>query len=552
MTLSLPSRHSKQLEEKRLSGVFSYSGVFWVNDDDDQQSGDAVPVQQIDNQNTAIDCPRDLEDFTRLWIYLKGVHEMVKGSEPMLVGLKWKEVSEGSPAIRLFEAYEQDGGDEYLKDETNATQQIQGQYGQAIEAMFSGNTVVTSAEPFIFPSEIWDELDEEHYKKYFLFEGVSEGKGKLQLVFLNQNQEEIGEAPPIYLEISNIKKMYQRSEGNQFIQPWDERDEAVIFVHGWRMSPEGSTSFAETMYKRLWHRGFKGRFAYFRWDTDWSSSFEWLPYLGEPIDAYLAHYNDSEHNAWLAGQSLKNFVNSIPKSNKNIAAHSMGNIVAGSALLAGMNINNYALMQPAVPAACYDERQEIEQTLQYNHLTFTMWDEDSPDDDPDPVTRALAYRGRLKNVGGNLVLFHLKDDYATFRAWEINNDQAKPPGNLSANFRYQRNNPNGQKLYKYHYENVMMGEVEVQQEVVDYYLSDPYEAMPYACRSWGKAAGAEPDTQGAIDDKVNLSAPVFQLPEEETPGFGDEHSGQFNANIQNLKPFYDELINKLQVGPPNP
>ena len=53
-------------------------------------------------------------------------------------------------------------------------------------------------------------------------------------------------------------------------------------------------------------------------------------------------------------------------------------------------------------------------------------------------------------------------------------------------------------------------------------------------------------------NNVDLSAADFALPGESFSGFGDEHSGQFNANIQSLKPFYDTLINKLGIGPPNP
>ena len=178
-----------------------HNGVFWVNDDNDgtpsmeEEFLNANP----DNDGTQILSRRDLEDFTRLWVYLKGVHHMVKGQNAMFVGLKWKDVTEGDPRIRLFEACEQDGGIQYLKDENVATQQTDGQYGTALQSL-NGQLTVNNSDVFIFQSEIWDELDEENYKKYFLFEGVSEGKGKLQLVFLDQNQEEIGEAPPIYLE----------------------------------------------------------------------------------------------------------------------------------------------------------------------------------------------------------------------------------------------------------------------------------------------------------------------------------------------------------------
>ena len=250
----------------------------------------------------------------------------------------------------------------------------------------------------------------------------------------------------------------------------------------------------------------------------------------------MANYNDSESNAWLVGSSLASFLNSLPSHYpRNVAAHSMGNIVVGSALLAGANLQNYALMQAAVPAACYDEDEaRIKQTQMYNHLAFTMWDELTPDDDPDPAVRHMAYRGRLKDISGNLISFYLPQDYATSFAWEINNDQTKPPNAIfAANFRYYRYNLFGTKLYKYR--------MLVNLEILDHYLTNPYEAMPYACRTWGKAAGTESRTQGSIDASVDLSSASYNLPGESS-GFGDEHSAQFNTRIQQLTPFYNQIL----------
>lgn len=227
----------------------------------------------------------------------------------------------------------------------------------------------------------------------------------------------------------------------------------------------------------------------------------------------------------------------------------MGNIVVGEAMRLGMQVNNYALMQPAVPAACYDEREVLKQTSTYDHSFLgqdvTMWDEASPDDDPDDATRNLAYRGMLKDIGqnGNLILFYLPNDSATSNAWELNNDLTKPSGTLSGYFRYNRNAQPGQKLYK-----------DDGAGLHDHLWLSRSESATYACRTWGKAAGAEFRTQGAIAaaNRVDLSSPTFALPGETEPGFGDEHSGQFTARIQQLKPFYDELMSRLDIGDPNP
>ena len=137
----------------------------------------------------------------------------------------------------------------------------------------------------------------------------------------------------------------------------------------------------------------------------------------------------------------------------------------------------------------------------------------------------------LKDIGRtcNPINFYLPADNATSYAWEINNDVTKPPGDMSANFRYRRENPNGEKLYRYDVNH---------NEIIDYYLSSRYEAVSLACRTWGKAVGAEAQTEGAIPsaNRVNVGDPSFQLPTESPgSGFGDEHSGQFNFTIQQLK-----------------
>ena len=149
----------------------------------------------------------------------------------------------------------------------------------------------------------------------------------------------------------------------------------------------------------------------------------------------------------------------------------------------------------------------------------------------------------LKDIGRtcNPINFYLPADNATSYAWEINNDVTKPPGEMSANFRYRRENPNGEKLYKYDVNH---------NEIIDYYLSNRHEAVSFACRTWGKAVGAEEQTEGAIPpaNRINLGGPSFQLPTESPgSGFGDEHSGQFNSDIQQLKQFYDQLLQSLDV-----
>jgi len=520
---------------------------FWVNDDEDKDDPDDpenVNTSNPDGDDNQIEAKRDLEDFTRLNVNIGALHEAV-AEGTIQVGLKWKETSSGSPQIKVWRNLSPNGGTQYLSDD-----------GVAAEHLNLGNPGhIQGSSSYIIPTQFWEdaELSASQPFGYLLFEGVEEGKGRLVVTLHDSSGAEIGEGAGVWLDIKNIKKMYERNTSNQFVQPWDETQETIVFVHGWKMSPEGSTSFAETMYKRVWHRGYKGRFAYFRWNTDYSGFWSWLPYVGQAIDSYLSDYNGSEETGWNSGDELKTYVDSLPYV-KNIAAHSMGNIVVGSALTQGMSINNYAMMQAAVPASCYDDTTNVQQTTQYNHtagpLTFTMWDANSPDADTDPATRALTYRGRFAGVSGSLINFYLPDDFATSFAWEVNNDQAKPPRTVSSfaeRYEYAAVGAAGQKLYKYYIES-NPGDPPTQSFEVDYYLTDPVEAMAYACRAWSKAVGADGGTGGSVDSSVNLGSSQFQLPgNPANTGFDERHSGQFNYNIQDLMPFYNSLLDALEV-----
>lgn len=510
---------------------------FWLNDDDDRNGLDHPGSSTKDYTNTEIDSKRDLEDFARLHIYLQGLSGAISSGQ-VKVGVRWKEVT-GDPGIRIYKAVESDGGTKYLSDDVAAGQQIGGMFRSCITGENGRQRV--AADGFVFQPDFWSRLTDAHTTQFLLFEGVSEGKGRLIIeLYKADGVTKLGEGPGVWIDIKNIKKMYQ-GPGTTFQQPLDERPQAIVFVHGWNMSPEGSLNFAETMFKRLWHRGFKGRFATLRWDTHYSDAFDNLPVIGSVVEGYLADYNSSERIAWQSGLALKAVVDALPAGySRNLVAHSMGNIVAGSALLAGLTVNNYVLLQAAVPASCYDDRDLLKQPQSqrpYVGVDVTLWENDTPDDDPVAETRALAYRGRLSGDRGNLVSFYLPNDAATTYAWEFNNDQFKP----ATTYGYTRGAGvvmgTQMGLWK------RIGSIEVG-------LNDPFETMPLACRSWSKLVGAESRTAGAIQGNLDLSSETFSLPGA-TLGFREEHSAQFNRSIQVLQPFYQELLRALKI-PQNP
>ncbi|HEY0257728.1 MAG TPA: hypothetical protein VGC39_09820, partial [Candidatus Methylacidiphilales bacterium] len=390
----------------------THSFRYWVNSFDERNETDNAGSTYQDSNSTTILDERDLENFTRLWIYNK-VPSGFFGSTKIQFGLKWKSVT-GSPSIRLFRAYEADGGTKYVTDASTAAAIYTdgtGKYSSCVLDKSSRNVVTPvsgAAADFIFADGIDNAYSPTAPKQCFIFEGVGVGQGELVPVYLNSSGTEIGEGPGVWIDLENIKTMYKSSDADQFVQPWDEAHQGIVFVHGWNMSPNGSRTFAEDMFKRLWHRGYKGRFCYFRWATG-AGPFvddDSPPTLVTEIDGYLANYNTSEYTAWHTGAALDAFIaGAVPRGyTKNLAAHSMGNIVVGSGFLNGLHVDHYAMLQAAVPSCCYDtstsRQQTTPTTVAYDiagfTLNVTLWGggNHTPDDDPDSATSALAYRGR--------------------------------------------------------------------------------------------------------------------------------------------------------------
>jgi pimeloyl-ACP methyl ester carboxylesterase len=534
--------------------------VFWTNDDHDGENDNITeePINLVEDwMFDGIRSRRDLEDFAPLALYIGGLQEAIANGD-ILVGLKWKNAT-GTPAIKLAKAYEQTEPFKYLTDSDTALSQIATGYKETLTDK-DNKSIVEGSGTFIFKPEFWSGLTTANPKKYVLFEGAKVGKGHLVITFHKADGTEIGEGPGVWMDLKNIKTMYERAKatpesiaspyeatgptddppepnmgwvsnpnGHPFEAAWDEdttNKNYIVFVHGWNMSYDGAQNFAETAFKRMWWRGYKGRFAAFRWPTYWNNA------TGiDPIDAYLAWYNESEYIAWKSGKSLKQYVNQLPAGYaRNLVAHSMGNIVAGSALKEGMNVVNYALLQAAVPAACYDSSATLTQAPGPGVFGLTYWDTPTPDDDVDPLTSALGYRGRLQSVGANLVNFFLPDDSATTTAWEFNNNSFKPYDPFgSGKYHYDLNAPAGQKL------NITF------LLSVGRFVRTPHEAMALVDQSPTKVVGADGRTGGAIDGSVNLSDSVYGGP----LGFDTEHSAEFNRRIQTVQTFYYDLLDRL-------
>ena len=233
---------------------------FWINDDFDVDNKDQERGTP-DWQDGLIQCTRDLEDFTRIQIFVGGLREGFESGKFKL-GFEWKNTS-GSPAVQIYPQIDPSGGDGYLKDQQKADAQIASGVptGRWSIVAQGGQTLIGTGQAKVFPSLPTSIAGSNFHDKgviNLLFEGCGEGKGQLCITIHDESGNKIGDGPGVWLDLMNVKKMYVRKEGYvvgyvspyaqdsyqdmksanrdydnfTFAVPADEEVKVVVFVHG--------------------------------------------------------------------------------------------------------------------------------------------------------------------------------------------------------------------------------------------------------------------------------------------------------------------------------
>ncbi len=503
--------------------------VFWVNNDYDGVSpllSASDPGKDYEGYTSAvpnyakptINCQRDLEDFARLWICGMPILATNAGYE---VTMSWANIS-GNPAIKLFSAIETNGSIGYLTNSSIAVAQAGWPYTAGPGSPNWAIGEVTVSNTLTLPSNFFTNSS----NKYFLFEGAGIGKGELVLT-ISQNGTNILAQTSAWFDLRKVNDMFEHAHIEGVLTTFpsmrtnstststfkidSQPDEAsgdakqlIVQLHGWNNSPQQSESYAQTIFKRLYWQGYQGRFAALRW----------------PTLTGLLTYNRSEYIAFRSAAGASAYFNSLrsrfPDYSINAAAHSMGNIVMMEALrlqaASGSNaLNNYVLMEAAVPAHCYDTNAPLCPGL------FT-----EEFDHPTPNTY-FSYPGAIDNaLRGTMVNFFNTNDLA-LAAWVGNQLLQKPEGTLGYYI--------APGVQPYLFPSTL--------------ITDPREIMGFCARPRSYAVGAQPGVQGVIDGtEVDMHVRF---------DFGDtaaDHSGQYTRSIQQVRAFYSTLLEKIDESQP--
>lgn len=541
----------------------------WINDDGDNDGISDDNVSKLDRSGTndpdfEDDAPnslRDLEDFSRLQVLFSGEQETVDWLFGKLKEDKVKFVLAPPPSsgdgvkINFMQHLDPQGGLGYLDGDYSGDleSQLRAEMWTSLPSNLKGcddgssegvlGWFAGTLKPIV-RSEV---LNRQGNQLNFLFEGVQTGKGKFTLL-MARGENPIQETASVWLELLDVREMFeqvqivesqegeyswQTKQHGTFESPRDEEGKQIVFVHGWNMEEGGTASYAEISFKRLWWQNYKGRFSSVYWPTGTS----------------LLSYMPSEFKAWKCGSALKDYVNSLKDKGRsvNVMAHSMGNIVVGSALKEGAEIGVYALLNAAIPAECYDDREVLRQNPYEKNLgtygmkfanlvtntqwsSFDAWAKPSVGDDSNKEISALGYRGFLKDVSCTMVNFYLPEDSATEDAWEFNNSTQKPWDGVGWTSSYS---------YTPGHIPTCRNEFFIKRNV-----TDGHEVMAYVDSSKTKVAGTECRMKlgnGPIES-INMGD---EDPDSVLPNFEDSHSAQFVWRLQKTWQFWKMLGDKL-------
>ncbi len=575
LALLLDSNHDGAMGTNVAYADWTTPFRHWVNDDADDgwvdtepiESGrDAKPDAQTQNLQT-IGSTRDLEDFARLWI--SGVPTL-PANQGYSVNLEWEgdHYWETAPTLNFFLSADTDGSANYLINTNAAVSQLVSYLtipgtGNWPHPNYPGSTRISCGmvgpnSSLSLPITLFG--NKRHL--CLVFEGLKAGSGTLQLV-VRKDGKIVG-ITSRRIEIQDVKDMYERAhitgvdanplhtDVSGFVPSFipqarvEESDEVIALVHGWNMSQGEYHNFSETMFKRLWWQGYRGRFAGVRWPTYSADNAGILSRLT---------YNSSELVAWRSGLGVAQFMTSLrqrfPTATIGVCAHSMGNVAMAQALKHHLSqnvqeIDNYVLMQAAVPAGSYDVAAPNWPALANSFATS-----------PAPDDYIVIATNISQSVRRRVVNFHNTNDFALATGtlggievnWLGNQRLNKPDGLFSP--------PTAGKLWNYSW---TASTNPPYASAVDLYGNNPrivtnnYESLAFVSRSHTRAVGSIGGIGGALNvsEEVDLnrsveSSGVLGLNREQ-----NEHSGQFNWHCQKTWLFYKKLTEVILYKGLNP
>jgi len=498
--------------------------VFWVNHDQDdlETGGESWPIARPDSETTVKDSVRDLEDFSRLQIEIDDIAALPADT---VLRLTW--VDGAAATINLFRNADPQCSRSYLLDLDMGLAQLSEPYATIIGSV--------SEAALEIPLNSLGDPDLNGTGFCLLFDVSEAGRGNLQAALTSGGQT-LASSDETPMELRHVKTMYQRTtmswpeeirppweyttesppvpelqwrvdpQGHDFDPGWWETNDEVVWIYGWLKSGEGlyemaTTQAGETIFKRMWHRGYRGRLTFFHWPTV------------KPKYAY--GLLESEYRAYKSAPALLDFVSTIDQEKKrlHITAHSLGTVLLTEAIKLGLEAEDALLQVGAIPAAAYDTREVL--ILPDMADAVTPW-----------LAEEGGYHGYITDTRTPVYTMYNYAD-VTFFGWNIAQKQMKP-SSKKGGYRYawDAKAPAGERARLY-FSTGLIGS--------DYRLvTDPHEIMAFIAKSKTHAIGAETRVKGHVRRVFDLARSPFD--------FHTGHVVGWTRNVHETTKFYNLLL----------
>ena len=515
-----PENHFAPVDQTTAERPF----LFWLNaDQDDLDFYESWPIVRPDFADDKPGSLRDMEDIARLMISSSaGAQDLATDSKLVV---HWVD-SEGGGAIRLWQSADPNCSRRYL-EETSAGQ-------MQLSAPFSKSLGVTSAAdgPVEIPLDLWSAEQRQAGQICLLFEGVSQGTGSIRLALKSAGGEAIV-AQPVHLSLRPVKSFYERvavawpddieapwtyweqppepdlqwqpeEMGEPFIRPWYETTDTIVWVHGW--IPQDDENYRrtmvfsfETMWKRLWHQGFRGRVIHFRWPTI------------KRHEALGLHI--SEYRAFKSAPQLLSFVDSLPQKNRiHVTTHSLGGVLLMEALKLGLDVNAALFQVSAVPAESFDRSEALVIPNMANIL---------PRD-----AAHMTHAGYLSETSTSIYNAYNPADFTWF-GWNAAQRFEKRIAGFGRRYGHNSRAREGEHLQLYRFG--------FKQRAV----LDPHEGMASAVPATSQALGGEGRVQGVVAESFNLHEPPYR--------FDTDHVAMWRWNPQKVLPYSNLILDIFDI-----
>jgi Alpha/beta hydrolase of unknown function (DUF900) len=458
-----------------------------------------------------INCQRDLENFFRLWIC--GVPSL---------WLSWNytftlsfQNTRDNPAINVYLSCETNGGTGYLTDTNIAAQQVANGYEVNLGTVSNNCQCTIPSLLFAFGGT-----------QHFLFEGAGIGSGQLTLT-ISRNGNVIAQTG-VWLDLHDIKDFYERAAitniYNETTSTWSSTIESlqqasssalgsdtnlIVFVHGINVGGWDWLDDSDTVFKRLYWVGYRGKFAAVKWPCH---------FLTPPDVWDLDVFNYSELNAYRASTAMTAYLNQLrtrfPNYRLNILAHSQGNAVVSEAIKQGAPFDTYILTQGALPASAYDVNAPTNTSLVSQEVYH-----------PTPEWQPMGYHGAYTNLPGSMVSFYNTND-TVLGYWTADQYAFKPADTYSYNGTY------GLKFLDPGYRLV----------------TDSQESRAMISRSRTWSIGAQRPSSGQMSQGV-ISSTVDLAGQFGFTKGTSEHSAQWTRPVQTSLLYYKQVLLQIQPTP---